>query len=121
MPIILIIALDCVTMSLRTPDSAGNEASWSLGTCTNDQWAKGFYSNSKIYNSICCLDTGYHTLVCKDSYGDGWPAGYLEINGHTYCNHFTSGYQEIKQLTFGGRFLRQDWPQIQGIIQSKAL
>ena len=44
-----------------------------------------------VYEQECCLEAGEHTVYCRDSYGDGWHGGYLEINGDKFCDTFDSG------------------------------
>ena len=42
----------------------------------------------------CCQTDGDYTLICKDSYGDGWHGGYITIEGVKYCENFDSGFME---------------------------
>ena len=76
----------CTTITIRT-ERWGNENSYAIGTCASKQR----YSNGRNYQEECCLAPGKYTLDCKDSYGDGWHGGYLEINGDKYCDGFRSG------------------------------
>ena len=50
----------------------------------------------------CCLLKGEHTLTCKDSYGDGWHGGYLEIGGKKYCKDFTAGREKTAKVHIKG-------------------
>ena len=68
----------------------GNENSWTLGTCKNDQ----VYENDQTYTESCCLNPGSYQLSCDDTYGDGWHGGYIEIEGTRYCKDFVSDHQQ---------------------------
>ena len=63
--------------------------SWNIGvTCENEKR----YLENKEYTQECCIAKG-STITCKDSFGDGWHGGYLEIDGQKYCDIFSSGYE----------------------------
>ena len=83
-----------------------------MGTCEGPGAGEEAYSDYSEYYQSCCLDSGVHTLTCKDSYGDGWKwasfNGYLEIDGVRYCEDFNSGYEQITNVTFSGRLLNID-------------
>ena len=85
---------NCFDVKVTTADY-GDEYSWSLGTCSNNQ----VYSHFKEYNEECCLDAGVHTLKCKDSYGDGWVGGFINIQGKIYCDNFKGGYEKAVEVT----------------------
>ena len=38
-----------------------------------------------------------YNLECKDSYGDGWNGGYIEMGGINYCESF-SGREETTEI-----------------------
>ena len=80
----------------------GNEISWTLGSCESE----GGYGNNVEYTQKCCLGPGNYSLECKDSYGDGWHNGYIEVSGVKYCESFTSGYEETSQIVVqdGGKY-----------------
>ena len=78
--------------------SWGSENTWSFGTCSNSQR----YSNNREYTEKCCLYPGEHTLICKDSYGDGWHGGYVEIQGNRYCQEFETGDKHTTAVTIAG-------------------
>ena len=91
----------------------GSENSWSLGTCNSEQT----YVDGSEYFQVCCLDSGLHTLTCKDSWGDGWKNGehglngYLEIDGVRYCEDFSTGFEKIINVSLSdisGRILNID-------------
>ena len=83
---------------ITTTKQYGNEVSWSLGTCPNAQT----YESNNVYTQQCCTGAGDFTLSCKDSYGDGWNGGYLEINGVKYCDDFSSGSEKTATVTIAG-------------------
>ena len=63
----------------------GNEISWTFGReCASN----GGYEDESTYIEKCKVRPGVYTLECKDSYGDGWNGGYLEIQGIKYCEKF---------------------------------
>ena len=78
----------CFNVSLTTTEY-GNEINWSLDNCSGN----GSYGNNNQYIDQCCLTPGPHNLTCKDSYGDGWHEGFIELGGKKYCNDFTNGYE----------------------------
>ena len=47
----------------------------------------------------CALSPGEYTLICADSYGDGWNGAQLTIQGVTYCDDFTDGSEMMAQVT----------------------
>merc|ERR1712038_1407610 len=69
-----------------------HEASWSLGPCKG---GSNYSPLSRSRNLIekCCLPPGEHVLTCNDAFGDGWPGGYLDIQGQKYCNNFDWGHE----------------------------
>ena len=73
-----------------------NEIRWSLSSaddppvCQNTQ----IYENDKTTSESCCLLPGEYTLTCKDTYGDGWHGGFIEIQGTTYCDDCLGGCAE---------------------------
>ena len=73
----------------------GSEVSWELDTgCTSDP---GYSSNSEI-TKACALSPGEYTLVCTDSYGDGWNGGQIIIQGVNYCDDFNDGSEKMVQV-----------------------
>jgi len=83
----------CFDVKLTTV-SYGSEISWSLGSCQGN----GGYGNNGEYTEQCCLEPGNYNLECKDSYGDGWHGGYIEVNGKKYCESFSSGSEKNIQI-----------------------
>ena len=80
-----------VCMDIKKVTKAyGSENSWTFGKCKSSQQ----YASRQTYTTKCCLAKGEHTLTCKDSYGDGWHGGYLEIQGNKYCKDFKSGSEK---------------------------
>ena len=75
--------------------SWGKENSWTLGSCSSAQK----YKSKKTYTEECCQPTGNYKLTCKDSYGDGWHNGYIEIGGTKYCKDFQSGSEKTLDVS----------------------
>ena len=78
----------------------GSEISWEFGTCSSTQE----YNSNEIYTEQCCQPAGAYELVCKDSYGDGWHGGYIEIGGSKYCEDFMAGSAESHDVAMPGKF-----------------
>ena len=66
----------------------------------------------KEFTEQCCLTGGDYQIICKDSYGDGWHGGYLEINGQRYCEDFTIGKEQKVTISISSA--------LSGIIRSSA-
>ena len=97
----MILATKCFEVKLTTANY-GNEISWTLGSCESN----GSYGNNGEYTQQCCLMPGRYNLACKDSYGDGWHGGYIEVDGIKYCESFTSGNEETSEIIVqdGGKY-----------------
>ena len=81
--------------------SYGWENTWALGACES----KETYQSNKEMTQECCQAPGTYELECKDSHGDGWHGGYLEIQGKKYCEDFRGGHgNHVKkvQVTIAG-------------------
>ena len=87
----------CFIVTTKTKAWA-HEVKWSIKgektselSCPNDIE----FDNNNEYQQICCLPTleNKFTISCKDTYGDGWHMGYLEIEGNRYCDKFTHGHE----------------------------
>ena len=78
----------------------GNENSWSFGNCNSTQEYTDF--NTAI--EVCCQPAGTYELVCRDTYGDGWHGGYIEIGGISYCGDFADGHEENHEVVMPGKF-----------------
>merc|ERR1719442_264727 len=85
----------CVDVKM-TNTAYGNENSWSLGTCQGSN-----FQDNQVASARCCLDPGVHDLWCRDSYGDGWHGGKLEINDVVQCE-VASGADIHKDYQIGG-------------------
>ena len=49
----------------------------------------GLFGWDSLITKECVLQVGkLYKLHCKDSYGDGWHGGYVDIQGNRYCNNF---------------------------------
>ena len=92
-------------MALTTTDY-GHEINWSLDDCGG----KRSYSNNNQYIDQCCLSPGTHNLICKDSYGDGWHGGFIEVDGKIYCDDFKYGYEFSTPVNISetsGKFIKK--------------
>lgn len=79
----------------------GQDSEWRLGTCNSTRFE---YNNFKKYFQRCCLKPSEQTLTCintKNPYG--WDGGYIEIQGHRYCNDFMS-YRLTQKITIRSTF-----------------
>ena len=97
----VILAIKCFEVKLTTLNF-GEEISWTLDSCESN----GGYGNNGEYTQQCCLIPGSYHLECKDSYGDGWNGGYIEVDGIKYCESFTSGREETSEIIIqeGGKY-----------------
>jgi hypothetical protein len=71
-----------------------NEMSWTLTHSGGETCSGSGYSSSDVETSCCLPLDGSSTLVCSDSYGDGWNGGFLMIAGAQYCSTFSAGFSE---------------------------
>ena len=94
--IVLTILSECIKIEVHT-GRKGNEIQWELGGC---EFNYGRYESNTIVLEKCCgLKSSWNTLNCNSNGIDGWPTGYLVINGREYCddnswrgqNHITTG------------------------------
>ena len=77
----------------------GENSEWHLGPCNSIGIV---YEDHKEHIQSCCLEPGYQTLTCinlRKPYG--WDDGYIEIQGHRYCNDFMS-YKIMQRITIKG-------------------
>ena len=74
------------------------EITWNIGgTCNSKDLGK--YKDYQEDTQQCCVkDNNKFVITCKDSYGDGWHNGYLEINGKKYCDKFSAGNKFLAEL-----------------------
>ena len=81
----------------------GTEIRWQIGANAGNCENERTYGDDNSYSQSCQLPAGTHTIKCKDTYGDGWHGGYLEINGAEYCKTFTNprpnGYEKSESVT----------------------
>jgi len=87
----------CFDVKLTTVNH-GSEISWRLGSCQSN----GGYGNNAEYTEQCCLTPGNYNLECKDSYGDGWNGGYIEVKGEKYCEILSTGREETVPIIIEG-------------------
>ena len=77
----------------------GHENSWSFGNCNSAQ----DYTSNEAYTEVCCQPAGTYELVCRDTWGDGWHGGYIEIGGISYCGDFAQGHEESHEVAMSGK------------------
>ena len=57
-----------------------------------------------FYEKECALAVDQtHKLECKSSTGDGWNSNFLIIENKAYCEHFTTGDNEVANVTIQGK------------------
>jgi len=91
----------CVNMKLTTKDW-GSENAWTFGSCSS----KGTtYDANQDYDIECCQPAGTYEFDCKDSYGDGWHGGQMEIGVEenrvapsVVCNDFQDGHSQKQDV-----------------------
>ena len=93
-----LLVSDCFEVKLTTK-RYGSQNSWSLGLCQS----AGDYGWYDQYTQQCCLSLGIYNLECKNSRGNGWDGGYIEVKGTKYCEGFTSGTEYISEIPIHGR------------------
>ena len=92
------IAKICLDLQISTVQQ-GEYSEWHLGPCNN---LGTEYVNHRNYIQRCCLEPGQHTLTCINKRKPyGWDDGYIEIQGHRYCNDFMS-YKITQKITIKG-------------------
>ena len=106
--IVLLVTTDdthCFEVKTTTK-SYGSEISWIIGSCASSNE----YGNNQEYTQQCCLPFGAYNLKCKDSYGDGWNGGFVEVEDTKYCDSFFSGSLETSEITIQGTNKIQNVP-----------
>jgi len=85
----------CTTIKLTT-QTWGSEISWDFGSCSRGR----IYGNNQVYTTECCQPAGDYTLTCKDSYGDGWHGGYIQVGSSPAktCYDFRSGTTQSQTI-----------------------
>ena len=75
---------------------------WTLGpTCASRENLA--VAPNTFYEKECALalDQPY-TLKCHSSEGDGWNSNFLIIENKAYCENFTTGLEEVANITIRG-------------------
>ena len=73
----------------------GFDVEWHIGHCDS---VGTTYDDHKRYIQRCCLKPGRQILTCVNKRNPyGWGDGYIEIQGHRYCDDFMS-YQLIQDV-----------------------
>ena len=68
-------------------------------TCNGEEYSA---AAGEEQTTSCALYPGEYTLVCADSYGDGWNGAHLTIQGVRYCDNFYDGNEmEVKVIITG--------------------
>ena len=81
-----------------------DDLEWQIGPCYNNgTWYldKNIenYKKFEKYIERCCITPGQHTLTCINKQKPfGWGMGYIEIQGHRYCDDFMS-YRLMQKIT----------------------
>jgi len=78
----------------------GNEVTWDLAGVSGCDSGNLYFGDNGFYEFECCIPDGSFTLNCQDSYHDGWHNGYLEIEGHKFCDDFQNGHTMTETVTF---------------------
>lgn len=68
-------------MSVMIEDASGTEL-WASGEIFDEEVNHDLYIDYTFTSGVT------YTLVCIDSYGDGWHGGYVKIDGVKYCETF---------------------------------
>ena len=69
-----------------------SEMSYTFTSTDGQSCSHNGFSGTGLQQRTCLLTPGTFTLHCKDSYGDGWNGGHIEILGNSYCGDFTTGH-----------------------------
>jgi len=86
--------------------SWGEELEWTIG-CSDGSCAEceseQAYGDYAEYGQECCFPKEQEEFVitCKDTFGDGWHGGYLEIRGDLFCENFHEGHEYTDEITNG--------------------
>ena len=97
----------CTTCTI-TMDTGkwAEEVSWSIDGGAGGEGGRGTstgrYASHQQYVTTKCLSQGAHTLVGKDSYGDGWNGGTITISGagKTFLDKATMAGGQQQTFTF---------------------
>jgi len=97
----------CTDIKIVTK-SYGSENSWTFGSCSSSPFG---YATNQVYTEKCCQPAGSYDFICKDSYGDGWHGGYIQIGGseEKLCLDFTSGGSKTIVGVANVKFVDPDW------------
>merc|ERR550539_289683 len=74
-----------VVVSLHTVKYA-DEISWDIRDSKGNFFchSDSYHESPFIYEKRCCVPPGA-IITCKDSYGDAWHGGFLQIDRFKYC------------------------------------
>ena len=89
----------CIDIKITT-GMEGKLKKWTFGPCSNAHK----YEDFTQYVERCCLLKGQYTLTCINTgRPEGWKRGFIEIQGHRYCDDFMS-FKEMHQIDIEGIF-----------------
>ena len=72
---------------------------WQFSSCSS---IGVHYDKYTKYIHRCCLNPGNYTLICRNKEKPhGWNDGYIEIQGHRYCDDFLS-YRVMQKISLQG-------------------
>ena len=78
----------------------GNFLQWNLGTCSSTENTQ--YEQNTMYLERCCTEPGKKVLTCRNKHNpDGWKEGFIEIQGHRYCDDFVA-FKGMRQVMIEG-------------------
>ena len=87
----------CMEVKITTKYE-GRNIRWTLGPCSSATE----YEDFATYLERCCVPEGRNTLTCYNPVKEtGWNKGYIEIQGHIYCNDLWS-YQSMQLIEVRG-------------------
>ena len=98
------MAMAAVSAEVKVHTEAfGSEVRFNIHNAAGEEVCQGGYSpryKSRSENLTDCNVQGSgNTILCTDTYGDGWHGGYVLIKGHKFCEEFRSGRTKVEQIT----------------------
>ena len=83
-----------------------SDIEWRLGIC---EQVVSEYIPYKKYIQRCCLKPQQHILTCiNKKVPRGWGDGYIEIQGHRYCDDFMA-YKLMQKVTIRSKNRNTKW------------
>ena len=82
------------------------ERKWNFGSCHSSE---GYTRYASQYTERCCLAEGQeYVLACQTSLPGGWKDGFVEVQGHKYCDDFITSKAMYKIEILGKYVNRKD-------------